>query len=99
MLNKNPYVRCQKYSDERTSKSGAESNLDAARGIIRAKLPDCEFVSKLVTTRSQGSGSSVITTGEPSVPGMICEEDEAQGRNTFSLIRNNKNISCSAHLN
>ena len=43
MLNKNPYVRCQKYSDERTSKSGAESNLDAAGGgIIRAQLTDCQ---------------------------------------------------------
>ena len=71
----------RKYSDERTSKSGAESNLDAAGGIIRAQLPDCEFVSKLVTTRSrEGSVSSVITTGEPSVPRMLCWEDEAQGR-------------------
>ena len=32
-LDKNPYVRdVRKYSDEKTSKSGAGSNLDAAAG-------------------------------------------------------------------
>ena len=60
----------RKYSDERTSKSEAESNLDVG-GWGDNKLTDCEFVSKLVTTSRGGRGDSLITTRVPSVLKMI----------------------------
>ena len=69
----------RKYSDERTSKSEDESNLDVG-GWGDNKLTDCEFVSKLVTTEfvsklvttsRGGRGDSVITTRVPSVLKII----------------------------